>query len=226
MQKEIEQFLAKLSRTEKAEVLQWVTRDLGESLPGIDTKVNPVEAEVGVHSISVWWLVREKKLGATEEQLLRRHHGLLAEDLVKAWDYYHSHREEIDRQIEQYEAKQELFEKFGKQLIERVRDYEIHLIEGFLDQTAPASTKYKAELDGLSPDQREMLKKETVQCIDGTIHDFLFLLESADWIKLRLDGKEVVLEDIRRATSGDLQGYIFDWAEKYSKKRIWWSGVE
>jgi hypothetical protein len=115
---------------------------------------------------------------------------------------------------------EELFERFGRQLIERVRDKEISYAEGFLDQQAPLSHKYKDELGGMSPAQIETMKKLAVLLIDGTLHDFLIFLENANWIHLRLEGEDIALEDIRQAASGDLQGYVSIWAEKYSKKRL------
>ena len=116
--------------------------------------------------------------------------------------------------------EEELFEKFGKQFIERVRDRQIQYADMFLDQKAPLANKYKDELNGISPAQMEMLKKMVVRWIDGTLHDLLFLLEDADWIHLRLEGEGVELEDIRRAASGDLQGYVDIWAEKYGTTRL------
>jgi uncharacterized protein (DUF433 family) len=123
-----------------------------------------------------------------------------------------------------WDAKQELFESFGKHLIERVRDKEISYADGFLDQKAPFAHQYKDELDSLTPEQMAMLKRMVVHWIDGTIHDFLFLLEDGtlegdERVKLQIESKSVTLEDIRGAESGDLQGYIFIWAEKYSTKR-------
>ena len=71
----------------------------------------------------------------------------------------------------------------------------------------------------MSPEQIEMVKILGTQWVDIALHDLLFVLEGADWIHLRLESEDTVLEDIRRATSGDLQGYLSIWAEKYSKKR-------
>jgi hypothetical protein len=34
---EIEQLLSRMSRAEKAQVLQWVVRDLGDAFPGIES---------------------------------------------------------------------------------------------------------------------------------------------------------------------------------------------
>ncbi len=122
-------------------------------------------------------------------------------------------------------TKEALFEAFGKQLIERVRDSQIHFIDMFLDQQAPSSSKYKDKLDAMSPDQIEMIKVLATQWVDGTIHNLLYLLEdgrleNSRLVKLHLESKDTVLEDIRRAARGDLQGYIFIWAEKYSKERL------
>lgn len=118
------------------------------------------------------------------------------------------------------DAEEELFEKFGKLLIEVARDRNIHFFEGFLDQEIPVSSKYKHELDSLTPEQVEMLKEMATHVVDGVIHNMLLLLEDEDWIKLRLLGDDTVIDDIRRAGKGPLQGYIFIWAEKYSTKRL------
>lgn len=106
MQKEIEQFLSKLTRAEKAEVLQWVARDLGDSFPGIesDPHISGGEACIVRTRIPVWLLVQAKNLGTSEADLLRSYPVLRAEDLANAWGYYRSHRAEIERQIEENEA--------------------------------------------------------------------------------------------------------------------------
>ncbi len=106
MDKEIEQFLSRLTRGEKAEVLQWVARDLGDAFPGIESNPNVSGGEACIvrTRIPVWLLVQAKKLGTSEADLLRSYPMLRAEDLANAWAYYRSHREEIERQIEENEA--------------------------------------------------------------------------------------------------------------------------
>jgi len=118
------------------------------------------------------------------------------------------------------DKKQELFERFGKLFIERVRDRQISYIDAFYDQKGPQAKEYKNELDTMSPEQIEMVKTLSIQWVDMALHDLLFVLESSDWIHLRLESVNTVLEDIRQATSGDLQGYLLIWAEKYSKERL------
>ena len=116
--------------------------------------------------------------------------------------------------------KEELVERFGKQLIEEVRDRQIHYIDAFLEQKSHESKRYKDEISELSPAQVEMIKEMAVRWVDGTLHDLLYMLEDSKWIKLRLEGESGVLEDIRQATDADIQAYIFIWAEKYSTKRL------
>jgi hypothetical protein len=117
-------------------------------------------------------------------------------------------------------TKEELVEMFGKQLVEEVRDNQINTIDAFLNQTAPVSKRYKAEINKLSPEQMAMLKEMAVIWVDGVLHDFLYLLEDANWIHLGFESDGTVVDDIRHVTDADLQAYIFIWAEKYSKTRL------
>ena len=103
---EIEQLLTKLSRAEKARVLQWVVRDLGDDFPGIDSHpdVSGGEPCIVRTRIPVWLLVQARNLGSSEAHLLKSYPTLRAEDLANAWAFYHLHREEIEKQIVENEA--------------------------------------------------------------------------------------------------------------------------
>jgi len=98
--------LAALSRAEKVRVLEWIVRDLGESFPGIDSDPAVAGGEPCIvrTRIPVWALVRARQLGASEADILHSYPTLRAEDLVHAWSYYGSRREEIERQIRDNEA--------------------------------------------------------------------------------------------------------------------------
>jgi len=98
---QVEQLLAELSRSEKAQVLQWVVRDLGEAFPGIqsDPDVSGGEACIVRTRIPVWLLVQARRLGTSEADLLRSYPTLRAEDLTNAWAYARAHRDEIEQQI-------------------------------------------------------------------------------------------------------------------------------
>jgi len=106
MFKEVETILANMTRAEKAELLQWVARDLGDAFPSIesDPQVSGGEACIVRTRIPVWLLVQARRLGTNEADLLRSYPTLRAEDLANAWAYYRSHREEIEQQIADNEA--------------------------------------------------------------------------------------------------------------------------
>jgi uncharacterized protein (DUF433 family) len=104
--REAEDALSKLSRAEKAQVLQWVVRDLGDAFPGIESisGVSGGEPCVVRTRIPVWVLVQARRQGTSEADLLRAYPSLRAEDLANAWAYYRSHQEEIEQQILENEA--------------------------------------------------------------------------------------------------------------------------
>ncbi len=98
---ELEELIAGLSRPEKAQILQWVARDLGENFPGIDSTPDVLEGEARIvrTRIPVWLLVQSRRLGASEADLLLSYPTLRAEDLANAWAYARLHRDDIERDI-------------------------------------------------------------------------------------------------------------------------------
>ena len=103
---ETEKLLSKMTRAEKAQVLQWVVRDLGDAFPGIESVpgVSGGEPCVVRTRIPVWVLVQARRLGTSEADLLRAYPTLRAEDLTNAWAFYRAHREEIEQQIRENEV--------------------------------------------------------------------------------------------------------------------------
>ena len=95
------QLLSTMTCAEKAQLLQWVVRDLGDAFPGIESasRICGGEPRIVRTRIPVWVLVQFRKLGASEADLLRSYPTLRAEDLTNAWAYYRSHRHEIEQQI-------------------------------------------------------------------------------------------------------------------------------
>jgi len=98
---EIEHLLTTLTRAEKAQVLQWVVRDLGDAFPGIESTPGVCGGEPCIvrTRIPVWLLVQAKRLGTSEADLLRSYPALRAEDLANAWAYARVHSEEIEHDI-------------------------------------------------------------------------------------------------------------------------------
>jgi|SRR3990172_7512273 uncharacterized protein (DUF433 family) len=102
----LEKILSEMSRAEKAQLLQWVTRDLGDAFPGIESQPDVAGGEACIvrTRIPVWVLVQARKLGTSEADLLHAYPTLRAEDLANAWGYYRSHRKEIEKQIRENES--------------------------------------------------------------------------------------------------------------------------
>ena len=103
---EAEKLMSTMTRGEKAQPLQWVVRDLGDSYPGIDSTPSVCGGEPCITRtrIPVWVLEQARRLGGSEAELLRCYPTLRAEDLANAWAYVRSHREEIEQQIRENEA--------------------------------------------------------------------------------------------------------------------------
>ena len=102
---EAERLLASMTRAEKAQVLQWVVRDLGDAFPGIESIPGVCGGAPCIvrTRIPVWVLVQAKQLGTREADLLRCYPTLRAEDLAHAWAYFRTHRDELEQQIRENE---------------------------------------------------------------------------------------------------------------------------
>ncbi len=100
-----EKLLSTMTRAEKAQVLQWVVRELGDSFPDIESIEGICGGEPCIvrTRIPVWILVQARKLGMSEADLLKSYPTLRADDLANAWAYYRSHRDEIEQQIHENE---------------------------------------------------------------------------------------------------------------------------
>jgi uncharacterized protein (DUF433 family) len=104
--RDIERLLGNLTPAERAQVLQWVVRDLGDAFPGIESRPGVCGGEPCIvrTRIPVWVLVRARMLGVGEADLLRNYPTLRAEDLVNAWAYHRAHRDEVEQQIRENET--------------------------------------------------------------------------------------------------------------------------
>lgn len=100
---EAEQILSTMTCAEKAHVLEWIVRDLGNYYPGIEKTLSICgnSARIAHTRIPVWTLEQYRRLGMTEAEMLRSYPTLRAEDLANAWAYVRAHRDEIDEDIRQ-----------------------------------------------------------------------------------------------------------------------------
>ena len=102
---QVEQLLHDLTPGEKAQLFVSFARDLGIAAAGIDSNPGVCGGDPCIvrTRIPVWMLVQSKRLGMSEGDILRSYPTLRAEDLVNAWAYEQSHRDEINRQIAENE---------------------------------------------------------------------------------------------------------------------------
>lgn len=94
---EIEHQLLTLSLSDKAEMIQSLTKALSMRGKGI-TKTPGVcggEACIAGTRIAVWLLVEAQQIGISEAQLLQDYSHITAADLVNAWIYADAYPEEI-----------------------------------------------------------------------------------------------------------------------------------
>ena len=96
-----EKLLARMTPGEKAQVLQWVARDIGGAFAGIESTPGVCGGEPCIvrTRIPVWVLEQARRVGTSEAELLRCYPALRAEDLANAWAYVRAHPEDIQRQI-------------------------------------------------------------------------------------------------------------------------------
>jgi len=104
--RQVEGLLPALTRAEKVQLLQMVVQDLGVAFPGVESTPGVCGGEPCIvrTRIPVWVLEQARRLGASEEQLLRSYPALRAEDLANAWAFVRSHRSAIEEQIRGNEA--------------------------------------------------------------------------------------------------------------------------
>jgi uncharacterized protein (DUF433 family) len=104
--RQVEELLPGLSRAEKAHLLRLVVQDLDDAFPGIDSTPGVCGGELCIvrTRIPVWALEQSRRLGISEDELLRSYPALRAEDLVNAWAYVRSRRAEIDDEVRQNET--------------------------------------------------------------------------------------------------------------------------
>lgn len=101
----IEAIIAQLSLKDKARLLYQMSKELGETFPGIE-KTDGVcggSACVIRTRIPVWTLVAFKNGGLNEIALLKAYPTLRKQDLNNAWAYYKANTKEVDKEIRENE---------------------------------------------------------------------------------------------------------------------------
>ena len=102
---DIERELTALSLAEKAQLLQRIVNDLGQSFPGIESTPGVCGGEPCIvrTRIPVWVLEQMRRQGVSEPEILRSYPTLRAQDLANAWAFVLTHSDSIERQIQENE---------------------------------------------------------------------------------------------------------------------------
>ena len=102
----LEPQISRLTRAEKAELLQRLAQEVGNAWAGIEKTagVSGGEACIVRTRIPVWSLENYRRLGWSEAAILENFPSLRAADLVNAWAYADAHTEEMDKAIHTNEA--------------------------------------------------------------------------------------------------------------------------
>ncbi len=100
---EVENYVGKLSISKQAELLSFLSKNLGETYPGIEKTFNVCGGSACIirTRIPVWTLVALKKLKANDIALLKAYPTLRQQDLGNAWAYYKANKQEIDQDIKE-----------------------------------------------------------------------------------------------------------------------------
>ncbi|MBI4645696.1 MAG: DUF433 domain-containing protein [Bacteroidia bacterium] len=101
----IKVLLTSMKHSEKIQLLQWIVSDISDSFPNIESNENICGGEPCIvrTRIPVWILVQARRLGASEADILKCYPSLRSDDLVSAWNYCRSHKNEIYKQIRENE---------------------------------------------------------------------------------------------------------------------------
>ena len=101
----VEALISKLSSTKKTLILDFISKELGGSFPGIEKTANVCGGSACVirTRIPIWTLISFKKMGVTYNRLLESYPTLRQQDLNNSWAYYKANKKEIERDITENE---------------------------------------------------------------------------------------------------------------------------
>lgn len=103
--RELEREILALSSTDKARILQTLVADLTNQWPGIEKTSGVVGGDACIvrTRIPVWGLEGYRRLGWSDEQILKNFPSLSQQDLENAWSYVLSHSDEIEQALRENE---------------------------------------------------------------------------------------------------------------------------
>lgn len=109
-------------------------------------------------------------------------------------------------------------ESAGRAVIEFVRDHTIHQLDQLLDMKmkTPSDQLIQQELQTVSPDARNLIRKVGRRVIDETLHNVMWMLEGGERLELWLkpaSGERINLTELSDGLAGD----VCQWTQAFSK---------
>lgn len=106
MERTLRDRLIELSPVEKAEAIRLLSEDLGGTWPGIERHDDVCGGDACIvrTRIPVWLLEQMRRLGLTEQEILRDYPTLNREDILNAWSFARSHPAEMNEAIADNQA--------------------------------------------------------------------------------------------------------------------------
>lgn len=110
---------------------------------------------------------------------------------------------------------------FGELLVKQVRDVTIEMWDRFVDGKMKDSNSgwTREMLASFDAHQLDILHRLIPDIVDTALDQLLYTFEQYDWVAIALRTEDGVVPDIRQIAEGDLQGYLYSWIPKFSKKR-------
>ena len=115
-------------------------------------------------------------------------------------------------------------DKFGKWLVEEIRDYSIQDCNNWLIKEWPETAEYLHWLyerlnSEFNSEQRELVLYLIPKVVDQVLHHLVWSLEQTKWIDVSVNVDSETLPTLRGVGDG-MECDLIDWTKEYSKQRF------
>ncbi|HEY7093628.1 MAG TPA: hypothetical protein VH393_10635 [Ktedonobacterales bacterium] len=111
-------------------------------------------------------------------------------------------------------------EFFGQLLMEHVRDQAIRDSARLLDRRTNSTIAAQVTeiISSFDDEDVSVVKRLIPIIVDATLHHLLWTLEQWPNVRVAIATDSGSIDDIRTATLGELQGYLYDWIPRFSEE--------
>jgi len=114
----------------------------------------------------------------------------------------------------------EVLDRFGKLLMEQVRDESIEDWTYILDGSMKGETaeKFRPELSRLDSGTLALIERLVPEIVDTTLHYLLWTLDQEESVEIAVKTPAGKVPSLREVSDG-LAGDLYDWIPRFSKQR-------